>query len=558
MSSHLSSRDHQTREITLADAILALPEAGLPVRRRQEIASALRTLARALDRPPERIPAEPRHLSARLKEIAPRAIGISPRRWNNIRSLIRAGLAVVLPMSPGRNTNALSPSWDALSSQLQSRWVTTSLGRFMRFCSKAGTEPLAVGEATFAEFRTHLDNTLVKDPDAVFRKMVLAWRSAQHAVADWPRVEVTVLDRRKRWTLPWSTFPRSLKQDCDAWLNRLSGRDPLEAPIRPVRASTVERREWQIRSFASALVLRGRAPETLTSLADLVEIENFKEGLRFFLDRSGEKRTAFIRELACILTAIARHHLEFDKVQLDPMAVINRRLDIDRGGLTEKNRARLRQFDDPDNVAALLGLPKKLMRIAARNRNPRAGALQAQTATAIEILLMAPIRIGNLSDLDLDRDLVRPGRGKQLHIVLAAEQVKGREPLEYPLPASSVELIERYLEKFRPRFAHPRCTALFPGKGGGAKASSTMRKQISDTVHSYTGIRMNPHLFRHAISKIFLDQNPGQHEVVRRVLAHKSIDTTTSYYTGLETAAAVRYFDATILKLRNEGKDKVR
>ena len=518
MSDQLSSRDHSTGEFTLADVILALPEAGLLPRRRQEIESALRTIARALGRPLERIPAEPRHLSARLGEIAPRAIGISPRRLRNIRSLARAGLALVRPMSPGRHTNKLSPGWDALWSQLQSRWVKTALSRFFHFCSNAGTDPSGVGDATFPEFRAHLDNTLVKDPDAVFREMVRAWRSAQRAVADWPRVEITVPDRRKRWTLPWSTFPQSLKQGSDAWRDRLSGRDPFEeAPIRPVRASTVERREWQIRSFASALVLRGRDPETLASLADLVEIENFKEGLRFFLDKSGGKRTGFIRELACILTAIARHHLEFDKVQLDQLAVINRRLDVDRGGLTEKNLARLRQFDDPDNVVALLCLPEKLMRIAAHNRNPRAGALQAQIATAIGILLMAPIRIGNLSALDLERDLIRPGRGKQLHIVLAAERVKGRAPLEYPLPAPSVELIERYLEKFRPRLAHPRCTALFPGKGGGAKASVTVRKQISDTVHSYTGIRINPHLFRHATSKIFLDRNPGEESVVQRV-----------------------------------------
>ena len=253
-----------------------------------------------------------------------------------------------------------------------------------------------------------------------------------------------------------------------------------------------------------------------------------------------------------ILTAIARHYLEFDKVKLDELAKINRRLEIDRYGLTEKNRARLRQFDDPDNVVTLLRLPEKLMRIATRNRKPRAGALLAQTATAIGILLMAPIRIGNLADLDLERDLIRPGRGKQLHIVLSAGQAKGREFLEYRLPAPSVELIERYLVNFRPRLAHPRCTALFPGKGGGAKAINTLRKQISDTVHSYTGLKMNPHLFRHAMAKIFLDQNPGEHEVVRRVLGHKSIDTTTSYYTGLETAAAVRHFDDTILKLQNK------
>lgn len=188
MSYHLSSRDH---EITLADAIAALPTAGLPPRRQQEIASALRCICRALDRTPDRIPAEPRHLSARLKEISPHAIGISRRRLNNIRSLTRTGLALVLPMSPGRHTNKLSPSWGPLSRQLQSRWVRTTLSRFMRFCSAAGIEPSAVSELTFAEFRAHFDRTLLSNPAMVFSEMVRAWRSARCAVSDWPRVEFT-------------------------------------------------------------------------------------------------------------------------------------------------------------------------------------------------------------------------------------------------------------------------------------------------------------------------------------------------------------------------------
>jgi integrase len=63
---------------------------------------------------------------------------------------------------------------------------------------------------------------------------------------------------------------------------------------------------------------------------------------------------------------------------------------------------------------------------------------------------------------------------------------------------------------------------------------------------------MHPHLFRHVAAKLFLDAQPGAYEVVRRVLGHRSIETTTGFYTGLETAASVRHFDRTILRLRGE------
>jgi site-specific recombinase XerC len=65
-------------------------------------------------------------------------------------------------------------------------------------------------------------------------------------------------------------------------------------------------------------------------------------------------------------------------------------------------------------------------------------------------------------------------------------------------------------------------------------------------------LQVHPHLFRHIAAKLFLDAHPGSYELVRRVLGHRSIDTTTNFYTGLETAAAVRHFDKTILHLRRE------
>lgn len=62
---------------------------------------------------------------------------------------------------------------------------------------------------------------------------------------------------------------------------------------------------------------------------------------------------------------------------------------------------------------------------------------------------------------------------------------------------------------------------------------------------------MNPHLFRHVAAHFFLEDHPGNYEDVRRLLAHKRIDTTLQNYAGLEMAAAVRRFDQTILDRRD-------
>jgi hypothetical protein len=86
------------------------------------------------------------------------------------------------------------------------------------------------------------------------------------------------------------------------------------------------------------------------------------------------------------------------------------------------------------------------MRQARRHRNAQRGAVRAQLAVAIEILLMAPIRMRNLVNLDIERNLVRSVRGGALHIVIGAEEVKNREFLEHPLPSESAALIDTYID----------------------------------------------------------------------------------------------------------------
>lgn len=143
--SHVVSSRAATHSLTLADVLDSLAEIDLPDRRRQELRSAARSTARALGRAPEQIPADPRLLRARLADVAPRALGLSPGRWSNIRSLIRAALNVTTDVAPGRLLTSLSPAWKALWDQ--------QISRFLRFCSAAEIGPEDVTENTFTIFR---------------------------------------------------------------------------------------------------------------------------------------------------------------------------------------------------------------------------------------------------------------------------------------------------------------------------------------------------------------------------------------------------------------------
>jgi integrase len=552
MASNQASRELSTPVRTLSDVLAAVQSADLPPRRREEIVSALRTIGRVFKQSLDDIPAHPSLLGPRLAQAAPIAAGVSRLRWNNVRSLARCGLALVQPMAPGRHLNKLSPDWQQLSDRLTDHGQRVGLSRFMHFCSALGTEPDAVSERTIEAFREHLEQTL-KRPEEILSMTAKAWGRAQVSTPDWPNTKFHAPSRQHRWTLPMSALPESFHKDCQVWLDRLAGRDLLdEMAFRPVRPATINLRRQQLRTFASAVILGGQSPDTVTSLRDLVAIDNFKVGLRYLLARANGTPTRTIFHIASALKAAAKHHARVDDAHLKALVAIVNRLNQGQAGLTEKNRARLRPFDDLKCTAALLNLPARLMKLALRTRRVRDGALLAQIATAVELLTFVPIRLHNLVNLDIERNLILSGNGKEMHVVIPEDEVKNRVEIEYPLPAMSVKLIMEYIRNHRPRLTLKGSTALFPGEFGRPKSQQVLRAQISRTIYAYTGLRVNPHLFRHIDAKLYLDRNPGGYEVVRRVLGHRSMNTTVRFYTGTETAAAVRHFDRTILDLRRE------
>jgi hypothetical protein len=309
---------------TLAEVLAAVRAADLPLRRRQEMIAALNTTARVLGRDLAQIPANPPLLRRRLAEANPLAHNLTQARWANVRSLLRAALSLIQPVSASRATTPLLPAWQALQARLDhaaiDRRRQAELLRLMRFCSDRQVLPEAVDDAVFAAFQAFLDNGLRKTAEDTFVTVCRFWNRLAATLPGWPAFQVATISRRQVWTLPWSAFPASLQAEVQAWLDRIAGTDPLgELPIRPARPATLRWHKSGLRIAASALVRRGREPASLTGLADLVELAAFKEICRYLLSRRGEGgASSYVAMVAALLRAVARHWVGAPPAPLRP------------------------------------------------------------------------------------------------------------------------------------------------------------------------------------------------------------------------------------------------
>jgi integrase len=221
-------------------------------------------------------------------------------------------------------------------------------------------------------------------------------------------------------------------------------------------------------------------------------------------------------------------------------------------GFTEKNRTFVRQILSGPSWKAVLALPAKLMSLAreCRGNAPESAAVYAQMAVAIGILSFAPIRRGNLAKIRLDVNLTKPG-GPDSHYWLGFPEydVKNKVDLTFRLKSPELnEIINEYVNDFRPILLRGHNHDwLFPGQRGGPKEPTSFATQMVKTIFKHTGLRMTVHQFRHAAGALLLQKYPGNYELVRRVLGHRSVQTTIDFYAEFENwQANALYHDVVI------------
>lgn len=544
--------------MTMADLLERVKaDPDLPATRRRDIVSAINRLVRLSGRGPS-IEASFPVLRSILRQVRITAPDLSPKSLSNITSLVKVALERYGAVTRAPLKKNLAPDWAALRDRLPTDAYIRGLSNFMHWCSREEIAPSSVDDAVTNSYFDYLTTqTFNRKRRAVYRRVCKLWNQLADELPDWPTGTVILPDFRDRISLPISAFPASFREDLDAYVRVMAGEDLLapNSPTVPRSHSTLKIHRHRLHALASALVHAGHPIDDVTSLAVLVAPDHARKALTFYHDRLGGK-TAGLFETVSTLVVAARLYVRLAEPQMTQLEDLRDRLKCRQRGMTDKNRDRIRQFRDHRNQARFLSLTGKLVKLSDRTPNPDKAARRFQTALLHEIELNAPLRMGNLHHLNLDRHIRFSGKGRRRRCVLSipAAEVKNRQALDFELPLPLTELLERYIAKHRPRLVVGLDEGwLFPGSiAGQPKTAMGVSQQLRDAVRKHTGIVVNPHIYRHIAAFFYLEAHPEDYETVRRLLGHKSISTTITFYASFERHSAVRRYNEHLLERRLE------
>jgi hypothetical protein len=338
----------------------------LPRQKRHDLMSAVRKVARLLGGLLTDVPAHPDPLRRRLNLITPAGAGMTRTRWRNVLALLTAAPELTgAKVVRRRRIVGWTPSWLALHKRVGDRYERARLSRFFGYCSANGIEPDQVNDQTVADFAESLKrNSLLDRQTSIVRDLCLAWNRCAENVREWPAARLTVPNRRRDYALPTSAYLASLVADVEAYLAYLAS-DDLFTNRRACSPTTLRDVRLRIFQMATALVRCGRNPDTIRSLADLVAPEAIRAALSFLYSRNGKRKTGQLHNFALTAIKIAKWWVEAPEAQIKELQAIRRRVDPKETGMTARNRARLRQFDDPENLRRLVGFPEAILCAAA-------------------------------------------------------------------------------------------------------------------------------------------------------------------------------------------------
>ena len=551
---------------SFADAMEAIEKAeDLPPSQKRHWLTSLRQMAIYLDRPRSLIPTRIAAIGEAIKKLHPAQLGVGMKTFINHRANTRAALLWFNKQTPFSGRKApMDPSYRALLDQVEDRYAKDVLSPFLRFVSASQIPLQEVRDCHVEAFQAYRRETSFgRVKRTQHRSLVRVWNDCAKGIPDWPRITLTKPAYAKSSPGPaLEEFPQGLRDDIDAYCARIGKRHKSVSGrvFAPCKPSTIETRRRELVAAVRAAVAAGIPLAELATLRELLRADHVEVVIEHYWQKNGERPSLYTIDLASKLLALARSEAlsiqDIERLDEIRLAVEEFRTT----GLTEKNRRVIRVVAHTDVWREVVRLPQRLMADARQmaKTKPYRAALTAQIAIAVLILIRAPIRMQNLASICIGLNLFRPGgSGTPYMLVFPDYDVKNGVPLEFAFDEVTTALIDEYIFQHRPQLIDvSNHDWLFPGASRAHKRSNVLSGQISERLWKELGLEITPHQFRHAAAYIMLKADPGNYELVRRVLGHRSITTTRNFYIGLESLEATRVFGDLVTDLMNTGSSK--
>ncbi len=170
-------------------------------------------------------------------------------------------------------------------------------------------------------------------------------------------------------------------------------------------------------------------------------------------------------------------------------------------------------------------------------------AVRYRDALMISLLVLIPLRRGNLAAIELGRHLRQTRQGWYLEF--EAAEMKAREPYEASWPAVLDEPLMRYLSIFRPLLDQGAASRrLWLSANGRPMSAMRAYHRITRVTRAAFGRPLNPHLFRDIAGTDNAEADPESSLATARLLGHRSLSTARRYYDHSMGKAAYRQYQA--------------
>jgi integrase len=324
--------------------------------------------------------------------------------------------------------------------------------------------------------------------------------------------------------------------------------------------STLANRRGILIAGAKALyAATGYLIENVEEYTDPPVLEGVLEAVRAG-NSGGDYPSSYASTLGKAIKKLARDYVGRPVDEIDEIAAMIKDHSAGGKGIAKRNKAKLRQIVGGRQQRLIdLGeilidevnaeLDRRVRRKRGSNRLEQVDvelARDVMCVLASDILLARAPRKDNVTRARLSWISWRGGLAT---ITVPNVEIKMRtsdDPdLPIPFGESESRRLRLYLDKIRPkalREGDELNPFLFPAQGASVRPDQPfvgLLERLMRHTQRITGIRMNPHLYRHFLGWLWLKEDPDRLPDVQRLLGHKSLETTLAFYAEIDESLAL-------------------